>query len=109
MPHQLTNPMIEEVSGLFIALSEKSRLKVLRTLLDAKEPLSQGAVAKASGLKQANASKHLAYLVRAGLAKREPEGNTVYFSLEMPLVGDICNLVCGHVSERARTTYKSLR
>jgi DNA-binding transcriptional ArsR family regulator len=109
MSHKLSNPMIEEVSGLFIALSEKSRLKVLRSLLDAKEPLSQGAVAKASGLKQANASKHLAYLVRVGLARREPEGNTVYFSLVMPLVGDLCDLVCGHVSDRARTSYQSLR
>jgi len=109
MSQHLTNPMIDEVSGLFSALSDTSRLKVLRSLLESKEPLSQGAVAKGAGLTQANASKHLACLVRAGLAKREPDGNTVYFSLVMPLVSNLCDLVCGHVSHRARTSFQALR
>ena len=109
MSRQLTDPMIDEVRGLFSALSDTSRLKVLRTLLESKEPLSQGAVAKAAGLSQANASKHLSYLVRVGLAKRDPDGNTVNFSLVMPLVSDLCDLVCGHVSARAKTSYQALR
>jgi len=104
-----TNPMIEEVTGLFSALSDTSRLKVLRSLLDSPEPLSQGAVAKDSGLTQANASKHLSCLVRAGLVKRDPNGNTVYFSLVLPLVSNLCDLVCGHVSDRAKSSYQALR
>ena len=109
MTHQLSNPMIEEVSCLFSALGDVSRLKILRTLLDSKSPLSQGAVAEASGLSQANASKHLACLVRVGLVNREPEGNAVFFTPIMPLVGELCELVCGHVSDRARVTYKALK
>ena len=109
MTHQLSNPMIDEVSGLFSALGDASRLKILRSLLDSKIPLSQGAVAEASGLSQANASKHLACLVRVGLVSREPEGNAVYFAPVMPLVGELCDLVCGHVSDRARVTYKALK
>ena len=109
MTHQLSNPMIEEVSCLFSALGDASRLKILRTLLDSKAPLSQGAVAEASGLSQANASKHLACLVRVGLVNREPEGNAVFFTPIMPLVGELCELVCGHVSDRARVTYKALK
>lgn len=109
MNHQLSNPMIDEVSGLFSALGDASRLKILRSLLDSKGPLSQGAVADASGLSQANASKHLACLVRVGLVSREPEGNAVYFMPVMPLVGELCDLVCGHVSDRARVTYKALK
>jgi len=27
----------------------------------------------------------------------------------MPLVGELCDLVCGHVSDRARVTYKALK
>jgi len=107
--HQLSNPMIDEVSGLFSALGDASRLKILRSLLDSKEPLSQGAVAEAAGLSQANASKHLACLVRVGLVSREPEGNAVFFTPVMPLVGELCDLVCGHVSDRARLTYKALK
>ena len=109
MAHNLTDPMIEEVSGLFSALGDISRLKVLRTLLNASEPLSQGAVAKKAGLNQANASKHLSCLVRSGLVKRDPDGNTVYYSLVQPLVSNLCDLVCGHVSSRAKSTYQALR
>ena len=105
----LSDPMIEEISGLFAALGDPSRLKILRALQNAKGPLSQGAVSEASGLSQANASKHLASLVRVGLVVREPEGNTVFFRPVMPLVADLCNLVCGHVSERAKTNYQALK
>jgi DNA-binding transcriptional ArsR family regulator len=105
----LSDAMIEEISALFAALGDSSRLKILRALQNAKDPLSQGTVAEAAGLSQANASKHLAALVRVGLVLREPEGNTVFFRPVMPLVGDICNIVCGHVSERARNTYQVLK
>ncbi len=109
MEHQLTAPMIDEVSALFSALGDVSRLKVLRALLDAREPLSQGAVAKKAGLNQANASKHLSCLVRSGLVRRDPEGNIAYFSLVQPLVSRLCDLVCGHVSARAKSSYQALR
>ena len=109
MRHVLTDPMIDEVKDLFGALSDTSRLKVLRSLLDSKEPISQGAVAKEAGLTQANTSKHLSCLVRAGLVRRDPDGNTVYFSLAQPLVSNLCDLVCGHVSDRAKSSYQALR
>jgi ArsR family transcriptional regulator len=105
----LSDPMIEEVSGLFGALGDASRLKILRSLLDSKEALSQGAVAEAAGLSQANASKHLACLVRAGLVTREPEGNTVYFKPVLPLVSELCDLVCGHVTDRVKATYRAFK
>ncbi len=109
MSHPLTDPMISEVSVLFSALGDISRLKVLRALLGTGEPLSQGDVAKSAGLSQANASKHLACLVRSGLVRREPEGNVVYFSLVQPMVSNLCDLVCGHVSTRAKSSYQALR
>ncbi len=108
MKPPLSDAMIEEVSGLFGALGDSSRLRILRALLDAPEPLSQGAVAEAAGLSQANASKHLACLVRVGLVARSPEGNTVFFTPILPLVSELCGLVCGHVTDRAKATYKAL-
>lgn len=107
-PALTTDAMIDEVSGLFAALGDASRLKILRCLLESDKPLSQGGVAEASGLSQANASKHLGCLVRAGLVMRMPEGNTVFFSPVTPLVGELCGLVCGHVSERIRATYQAV-
>ena len=77
MKHGLSDAMIEQVTGLFGALGDGSRLRILRALLDAKGAQSQGALAEATGLSQANASTHQACLVRVGLVNREPEGNTV--------------------------------
>jgi DNA-binding transcriptional ArsR family regulator len=105
----LSEPMIEEVSRLFLALGDPSRLRILRCLLEAREPLSQGTVAEATGLSQANASKHLAFLVRVGLANREPQGNVVFFTPVMPLVGEVCDLVCSHVAERVKAAYHALK
>jgi len=105
----LSDPMIEEVSQLFLALGDVSRLKILRTLLEAKAPMSQGALAEATGLSQANASKHLAHLVRVGLATREASGNSVFFQPVLPLVENVCSLVCGHVAGRAKAAYDALK
>lgn len=109
MKPALSDPMIAEITGLFGALGDGSRLRILRALLDASEPLSQGAVAEAAGLSQANASKHLSCLARVGLVQRQPEGNTVYYTPVLPLVADLCSLVCDHVAQRAHETYKALK
>ena len=105
----LSDPMIEEVSKLFLALADPSRLRILRCLLGAEEAMSQGAIAELTGLSQANASKHLALLVRVGLATREPQGNTVFFAPVLPLVEDVCTLMCGHVSERVKAAYRAIK
>jgi DNA-binding transcriptional ArsR family regulator len=105
----MSDQMIDEVSQLFGALGDASRLKILRVLLDAREPLSQGAVSERAGLSQANASKHLGYLVRVGLVSRTPEGNTVLFGIATPLVAQICDLVCSHISDRVRAVFQAIR
>jgi DNA-binding transcriptional ArsR family regulator len=92
-----------------LALGDPSRLKLLRALLDAREPRSQSALADATGLSQANASKHLAHLVRVGLATREASGNSVFFQPVLPLVENVCTLVCGHVTGRVKAAYDALK
>ena len=109
MKRLLPEPTISEVSRLFLALGEEPRLRILRALLEAGEPMPQKALAEACGLSQANASKHLALLGRVGLVTREAEGNTVFYRPVMPLVGEVCDLVCGHVSDRVKAAYKALR
>lgn len=109
MKPALSDPMIAEVTSLFGALGDGSRLRILRALLDASEPLSQGAVSEAAGLSQANASKHLSCLTRVGLVQRQPTGNTVYYAPVLPLVADLCSLVCDHVSTRAHESYQALK
>jgi DNA-binding transcriptional ArsR family regulator len=104
----LNDQILKEVSQIFGSLGDASRLRILRTLLESPEPLSQGAVVEATGLSQANVSKHLALLVQVGLVTREPHGNLVLFHPVQPIVGQVCDLVCGHATERIRAAYRSL-
>ncbi len=105
----LPEPLLEQATAIFRALGDESRLRLLRALLDADEALSQGALAKAAGLSQANASKHLACLVREGLVSRSQEGNAVYFAIQTPMVGELCIMVCGFATRRIQTRYRALK
>ncbi|MDP2875660.1 MAG: metalloregulator ArsR/SmtB family transcription factor [Holophaga sp.] len=100
--------IINEVSQIFGSLGDVSRLKILRTLLEADEPLCQGSLVEKTGLSQANASKHLALLVRVGLVAREQQGNLVFFKPVRPIVDNVCDLVCGHATARIQDAYRSL-
>jgi len=104
----LSDQIISDVSRIFSSLGDPSRLRILRALLDAVEPLSQGALIDATGLSQANASKHLSHLVQAGLVLREPSGNMVFFRPVKPIVPEVCRLVCQHVTHRIQAAYASL-
>ena len=104
----LNDAVIEEVGRLFGSMGDVSRLRILRVLLEARQPLNQGAIAEASGLTQANASKHLAHLVQVGLVAREPQGNMVNFRPIMPIVQEVCKLMSGYVTHRITSAYRSL-
>jgi DNA-binding transcriptional ArsR family regulator len=104
----LTHPMISDVSRLFAALGDESRLRILKVLVDAGHPMAQGTVAEAAGLSQANASKHLIHLARVGLVTRHPQGNQVFFAPVTPLVPEVCDLMCSHVETRIKAAFSSM-
>jgi len=104
----ISDQIISDVSLIFGSLGDVSRLKILRALLDAKEPLSQTSLVEITGLSQANASKHLGLLVRVGVVTREQHGNLVYFKPVTPIVENICDIVCNHVTARIKEAYRSL-
>ncbi len=58
--------LLEEAGGLFKALGDPSRLRLLQILLAARGPLVQHELARLAGLQVSNASKHLTLLVREG-------------------------------------------
>lgn len=101
--------MIEEITALFGALGDASRLRILRSLLQAQTPQSQGELVAVLGLSQATTSKHLACLVRAGLVVREAKGNTAFYTPVQPLVTEICDLFCGHATAQIEQKYKNLK
>lgn len=102
----LRESLLDDVSRLFRALGEAPRLRILRVLLEAGQPLEQKVVALEAGLSQPNASKHLLQLVSAGLVSREARGNRVLFEPVQPLVPELCGMVCAHVADRIKHIYE---
>jgi DNA-binding transcriptional ArsR family regulator len=103
----LAPAQLQAVADLFSVLSEPSRLRILQTLQP--RPATVGQIVRASGMKQANVSKQLGILHDAGVLAREKEGNAVHYSIRLPLVFDLCALVCGSLHHDARARAGLLR
>jgi len=103
----LDAPQLEAVAGLFSALSEPSRLQILQILQNG--PASVGELVERAGMKQANVSKQLGILLTAGVIARRQDGNRAIYSIVMPLVFDLCHLVCQGVARQAADRAAALR
>ncbi len=96
----MTPELLEDVAARFKVLSEPARLQVLNALADG--PLNVSALMDATGLNQANLSKHLQMLHAQGFVSRRREGLFVYYALADESVFTLCDLACGAVEERAQ-------
>jgi DNA-binding transcriptional ArsR family regulator len=95
----LAPAQLQAVAGLFGALSEQSRLQILQALKDG--PMSVNALVERTGLKQANVSKQLGLLQSASIIDRRQDGNHAFYSIKLPLVFDLCRLVCDGIAKQA--------
>lgn len=103
---QLDPVQTAAVAQLFSLLSEPSRLLILQQLQSA--PASVGELVAALHMKQANVSKQLGLLLNAGVICRRQAGNRAIYSIDMPLIFDLCALVCRGVAERASARARAL-
>ena len=71
-----------EMENLFLALSDKTRLRLLALMADGEVPV--GFLADELGESQPKTSRHLAYLRTAGLVSTRREGKWVYYGIERP-------------------------
>jgi DNA-binding transcriptional ArsR family regulator len=99
--------VLDLVANRFRILGEPVRLRIL-ALLNQKE-MSVTDLTDAVGSSQPNVSKHLRILQEAGLVGRRQEGNTVYCFIADPGVFELCDLVCGSLSDRLQQQTKVLR
>jgi DNA-binding transcriptional ArsR family regulator len=104
---QLDEAQLQAVAELFSVLSESSRLQILQALQAG--PLSVGELVDRSGLKQANVSKQLGLLMSAGVIDRRQDGNRAIYSIRLPLVFQLCELVCREVAQQAAERAEALR
>jgi DNA-binding transcriptional ArsR family regulator len=97
---QFSENVIEAVADFFKILSEGSRLQILSHLQSG--PMTVKELVEATGLGQANLSKHLKLLTQAGMLSRQPRGVSVYYEITDPLVFELCERVCHSISDRLK-------
>ncbi len=97
--------VLERVAERFRALGEPARLGLLSVMRDGERTVTE--LVGASGLSQANVSRHLRVLHAAGLVSRRREGAWVHYGLADDGVFQLCDLVCGRV-EREVEDWRAL-
>lgn len=101
MARELTAELLELISERFRALGEPTRLLILDALRSGEKTV--GELMEATGLGQANASKHLQLLHSLGFVERRKEGLYVFYRLADERVFELCDIVCGRLEDEART------
>jgi DNA-binding transcriptional ArsR family regulator len=96
--NSLNNNTLTLIAERFRVLGDPLRLQLFHLLGDSE--MSVGALVEATGASQANVSKHLQILLRVGLVQRRKEGLQAYYKIADPSVFQLCDLVCGRLSEQ---------
>ena len=102
----LSDAHVEEVAGLFSVLSEPSRLKLLRALMQRDMTVSE--LMEATDMKQGNVSKHMGVLLAARFVARVQEGNFARYMLADPTIYQLCALMCGRIEDDVKRRAKAL-
>jgi DNA-binding transcriptional ArsR family regulator len=92
---EMTPEVLELVAGRFKALSEPARLRILSTLREGERTVSE--LVEATGLGQANVSKHLRLLHDLRFVERRREGLYTLYRLADEEVFALCDLMCGRL------------
>lgn len=93
---RLTPDLIDAVADRFRAMGEPARLRILSALRTGERCVTD--LERATGLNQANLSRHLQVLSAAGLLKRRKDGLFVYYALADEHVLRLCELMCGRIA-----------
>lgn len=103
----MSDALLEAVALRFRALAEPARLRILQQLMSHERSVNE--LTEATGLSQANTSKHLATLHAAGLVERRKEGTQVYYLTADPVVKELCDLVCTRITAQVRASSRAMR
>jgi len=90
----------------FRALAEPARLRLLAALRAGEMAVSE--LVTATGLGQANASKHLNKLYETGFVTRRKEGLFVYYALNDRDIMKLCELMSGRIETNGTRRRKKL-
>ena len=94
------DPNLGRIARLFHALSDETRLRLVRELLSGEKCVCN--LTESLDAAQSRLSFHLKTLKDAGLVADRREGRWVYYALVPETVAELVSF-CGNVCERART------
>lgn len=89
-----TDEDLKILSCIFKILSEVSRLKILRSLMDGEKCVTD--IINATGLMQANVSKQIKIMQKAGIVDCRPVGLQRFYRIVNPVIVEICKTICKH-------------
>ncbi len=92
---------LELIAARFRVLGEPNRLKLLIELESGEKCVKD--LTEATGLTQANVSRHLHALQESGILSRRKEGLQVFYSIADPTIFEMCDHVCGSLSTRMKS------
>jgi ArsR family transcriptional regulator len=102
----LNEKTLELVAERFRVLGDPVRLRLLQTLEAGEKSVAE--LVEATGASQANVSKHLQLMLRAGVVERRREGLFSYYSVRDARVFQLCDAVCGSLAEHFTKELSSL-
>ncbi len=103
---QESEQLLERIADRLKAMADPMRLTILHVLQDGE--LCVNDILAQVGGSQANVSKHLSVLRRAGLVECRREGVNVYYRIEDPAVFAICRTVCDSLERRVNAEKKEI-
>ena len=103
---QLSPAALGLMANFFKVLSEVSRLQIVCSLKTGAKNVSE--IVEETGLGQANVSKHLNMLTKAGIVAREQKGICVYYQIANPFLFELCDLVCDALSAQFKQQNQQL-
>jgi len=95
-PKQMEKVFLK-VAAYFNVLSEPARLRIMYAVCSGEKSVSE--VVELCGSSQANVSRHLLALHKAGILLRRKEGVAVYYSIADNATVEMCQSVCAKIAE----------
>jgi len=103
---ELSDSNASAIAERFKALGEPMRLRLLQALRGGE--CSVGELAERTGGGQANVSKHLSVLKRAGLVDSRRDGLNVFYHISDEGVFTICRNVCDSIELRVDREHQTI-
>ena len=107
VPKVMSPALLDELSDRFKALGEPARLQLLAALRGGERSVTE--LVEATGLGQANVSKHLSKMRASGVLASRRDGTSIYYRVIDPAAFTICRTVCDALEQRAETEHRLLK